>query len=87
MPFGKSGVEPFRVRSMCPLKGGSGGGKTLGVSAAAGPGSAVEATADAAMMEVEASNQRRLKPVRDAILDFTSDLSSLIVSFQGLECR
>jgi hypothetical protein len=64
------------------LKGGSGGGKTLGVSAAAGRGSAVKAIADAAMMEVEPSNRRRLIsiwPARDAALDsLDSELPQIV---------
>src|SRR5215469_13229433 len=47
-PLGKSGTEPFRVRSIFPLKGGSGVGNTLGVSDAAARGRALDATADAA---------------------------------------
>src|SRR5215471_19060190 len=76
MPFGKSGVEPFKVRSMCPLKGGSGGGNTLGVWATAGRQSAADATADTAMRT----------PSRRRRLDFFSDRSSLIVFLLG-PCR
>src|SRR6516164_6985888 len=85
MPFGKSGVEPFKVRSICPLKGGSGGGSTVGVSAATGLGSAVEATADAASSDVEPSRRRRLilvLPLAVSTSDFFSDFSSLI-AFPG----
>src|SRR5262252_6046654 len=92
MPFGKSGVEPFKVRSMCPLKGGSGGGNTLGVSASVGRGNAVEATTDAAMMEVEPSKRRRVISAfsaGDPALGFLPELLSLIVfGFSwGLECQ
>src|SRR5262249_28638229 len=69
MPFGKSGVEPFRVRSMWPLKGGSGGGNTLGVWATAGRQSEADATAEAAIRMQ--SRRRRL--------DFLSDRCSPIV--------
>src|SRR5215470_7368490 len=82
-PFGKSGTEPFSVRSIFPLKGGSGVGNTRGVSDAAARGRAVDATADAAMRDVEPSSRRRLissLPAGDGVFDFLSDLSSLIVS-------
>src|SRR5262245_40190850 len=81
-PFGKSGVESLRVRPIFPAKGGSGFGKTLGVWDAAGRGSAVDTSADAATREVEPSRRRRListLPKGDRALDFLSDLSSLIV--------
>src|SRR6516164_759018 len=82
-PLGKSGTEPFRVRSIFPLKGGSGVGNTLGVSDAAARGRALDATADAAMRDVEPSSRRRLissLPAEDGAFDFLSDWLSLIVS-------
>src|SRR6516225_5312779 len=70
-PFGKSGTEPFRVRSILPWNGGSGLGNMLGVSERAVRGSA--ATADAGMRDVEPSKRRRLIPpfgAGDELLDF-----------------
>jgi hypothetical protein len=82
MLFGKSGVESFTVRSIFPRNGGCGGGNTLGVWDAAVSGRAADATADAAMIELEPSNRRRLisaLPAGDAVFDFLPDLSSLII--------
>ena len=55
----------------------------VGVWDAAVSGRAADATADAAMTELEPSNRRRListLPAGDGALDFLSDFSSLIVS-------
>src|SRR5215472_3235633 len=59
-PFGKSGTEPFKVRSIVPLKGGSGLGNIASVAASAERGSAVVASADAAKADVEPRSRRRL---------------------------
>src|SRR5215472_162099 len=61
-PFGKSGTEPFRVRSIVPLKGGSGRGSTVSVAAFVVRGRALDASADAATADVEPSRRRRLIP-------------------------
>ena len=77
--LGKSGVDSLTIRPIFPLKGASGRGNTLASWDAAVPGSTVDATADAAMTEVEPSSLRRLIPtVGDETLCFLSDLSSLI---------
>src|SRR6516164_2337044 len=60
MPFGKSGTEPFKVRSIVPLKGGSGLGNIASVAASAEPGSAAEASVDAARTDVEPRSHLRL---------------------------
>src|SRR3974390_3710072 len=52
-PFGKSGTEPFKVRSIFPWNGGSGRGNTRSVAASALRGSVVDASADAARADVE----------------------------------
>src|SRR5262249_35982598 len=85
-PFGKSGVESLTVRPTLPRNGASGFGNTLASCDDALRGSAAEATADAAMREVEPSRRRRLIPLPavDGALDFLSDLSSLIRD--GLRC-
>src|SRR6516165_5400647 len=81
--LGKSGVESFTVRPICPSKGGWGGGKMLGVSDIATRGSDVAATADAAMTELEPSNRRRLiSTLRTQA--FLSDFSSLIDPPRGV---
>jgi hypothetical protein len=56
-PFGKSGTEPFKVRSIFPWNGGSGRGNTRSVAASAFCGSVVDASADAARAEVEPSRR------------------------------
>src|SRR5215831_18091343 len=71
-PFGKSGTDPFKVRSIVPLKGGSGLGNTMSVAASAERGSAVDASADAAKADVELRSRRRLISIlpTDGALDF-----------------
>src|SRR5262245_4300179 len=65
-PFGKSGVESLTVRPILPSKGGSDLGNTLASWDTAVRGSAVDASADAAMREVEPSRRRLLIPALPA---------------------
>src|SRR5262247_2576292 len=79
-PFGKSGVESLTVRPIFPSNGGSGFGNTLASWDAAERGSAVDATADAAMREVEPSKRRRLILIPgEGTLDSLSEPSLIIV--------
>jgi hypothetical protein len=77
--LGKSGVESLTVRPILPWNGGSGFGKTS--CDAAVRGIAVDATADAAITEVEPSSWRRvifILPDGEGSLAFLTDLFSLM---------
>jgi hypothetical protein len=79
--FGKSGAESITVRPILPSKGGSGCGNTVDVRDAALRGSPAKATAEAAMTDVDPRRRHRLIstfPTDDGLLDFLSELSSLL---------